>query len=88
MPTELERRFQLVLMQAKQSQLRAEYVNACMLSGVYKKRKVRVGTDGPYLNEQELLEEEVGRQQRHIELAEEFINEAMGISSQIEKQRG
>lgn len=59
------------------------YFDARIRSGVYKKRKVQHGIDGPYYTEEELLEDELRTMHRHIQLMNELSDEICGCRNDI-----
>lgn len=73
-------KIQVSLMDAKQSQLRADYFKLRVESGSYKTRVVhKGGHDGPLMNEEELKQNEIGTMHRHIQLAEEHLEFAKSM---------
>lgn len=59
------------------------YFDARIRSGVYKTRQVRKGIDGPLMDEQELLADELRTMLRHIHLMNELSDEICGCRDDI-----
>ena len=78
--------FQLALVEARQSQLRAEHFAVRINTGAYKSRLGRVtnGARVPY-TEQQILDDEVATMHRHIQLAEEHLEFAKTHLSVIKR---
>lgn len=85
-----ELRFNLSLIEAQQSQLRALHYKVRIDSGVYKSREVYRGGlpehGGVLYTETELLHDEIGTMNRHIQLAQDHIEYAKTILSDINNE--
>ena len=70
-----EMRFHLALIEAQQSQARANHYAVRISSGLYKSRWVlSSGVNGKTLTEKELLQDEEATLKVHLSLADEFLD--------------
>ena len=80
-----KQQFQICMAEVKQSQLRAEYYKARIDNKMYVNRKVRIGGhNGQLLTEAELLADEVATMHRHIQLAQEKLEFAYGLTEETQ----
>ena len=80
--------YQLSLIEAQQSQLRAKYFEQRVAGHDYRERigKVRTwSSEGRHLTEAELRADELATMHRHINLAEEHLDYAKGLLSKIKE---
>lgn len=82
-------RFQLALVEAQQSQLRAQYYQKRIDTGTWRERIGKVFEGGlpehggiPY-TEERILQDEVQTMHRHIDWAEQHLDHAKGILAEL-----
>lgn len=78
--------YQLSLIEAQQSQLRARYFEQRIAGQDYIGRNVTHGFQGVQLTEAELRADELATMDRHIALAEEHLDYAKGLLAQIREE--
>lgn len=85
--TILEQRIQLALVGAQQSQLRARYYEQRIATGAWRDRIGKAfhgfvtDTNKVPLSENELLQDELATMERHIKLAEDWLDSAKSLIS-------
>ena len=73
-------------LQMQMSLARAAHFNTRVLSGVYKTRKVHQGGhDGPLLTEAQLLEDEVGTADSHMQTAQDVLDKMLRLLNRREE---